>query len=189
MEPHLLITTLRSPLELYVSGQQYLNRKATASLPAATRFLSDAMGKSLLGTQPPGFLHRFVGRSVITPTDVRESTIEGARNLRSFWLVGVVEQYEGFIAVMEALLDPSGRHSAMWSNHVNQKLNVSPVSSLHVLAELDPQLVEEFNSTLSYQWLIYGHAVRLFESRCQEVLAQHRHADLCHVPSPPLAYF
>lgn len=183
------MTMLRNPLELYISGQQYLNRKATANLPAATRFLTNAMGRSLLGTQPPGFLHRFVGGSVITPTDVRDATIEGARNLKSFWLVGVVEQYEGFIAVMEALLDPLGQHSAMWSDHVSQKLNVSPVSSLDVLAELDPHLVEEFNSTLSYQWLIYGHAVSLFESRCQEVLARPWHADLCHVPSPPVAYY
>lgn len=187
-EPHLLMTTLRNPLELYVSGEQYLNRQATSTLPAAMQFIAASMRKSLQRGQPPGFLHRFVGRSVMTSRDIREATVEGAYNLRSFWLVGVVEQYKGFISVMQALLDPWKVHSDMWSAHLKEKLNVSPVRSSNVLAGVDPQLVHDFNSTLSYQWLIYGHAARLFEARCQEVLPEYSHGELCHVPSPPVSY-
>lgn len=146
------------------------------------------MRKSLLGTQPPGFLHRFVGRIVITPSDIREATVEGAYNLRSFWLVGVVEQYAGFLTVMRTLLDPADRHGALWNEHMTKKLNSSPVRSTNVLAGIDPHLVEHFNATLSYQWLMYGHAVRLFEARCQEVLPTNLHDTLCRVPSPPAAY-
>ena len=184
----MLMTTLRNPLELYVSGEQYLNRQATSKLPAATTYITKAMRKSLSRGEAPGFLHRFVGRSVMTPTDIREATVEGAYNLRSFWLVGVVEQYTGFITVMQALLDPWNAHAEMWNAHVEQKLNVSPVRSTFVLAAIDPQLVEQFNATLSYQWLVYGHAVRLFQDRCMEVLPDYAHGGLCHVPSPPAAY-
>lgn len=124
----------------------------------------------------------------MTSDDIRQATVEGASNLRTFWLVGVVEQYKGFVSVLRALLDPSDVHDDLWKPHLAQKLNASPVQSSNVLAEIDPRLVQQFNSTLSYQWLIYGRAVELFTSRCQEVLPAYLHGELCAVPSPPSAY-
>lgn len=138
--------------------------------------------------KPPGYLHRLVGREVMTTAEMRQATIDGAQNLEEFWLVGVVEQYQGFVSVMRALLDPSNTHGDLWNPHLEKKLNVSPVQSSNVLASLDPDLVQQFNSTLSYQWLVYGRAVQLFTSRCQEVLPWHQHGELCDVPSPPVAY-
>lgn len=108
--------------------------------------------------------------------------------MESFSLVGVVEQYTGFISVMQAILDPLEHHSQMWEAHLNRKLNESPVSSSRVLAEMDPALVAHFNSTLSYQWLVYGHAVRLYTAKCEEILAKSSHSRLCHVQSAPNAY-
>lgn len=185
----MLMTTLRNPLELYVSGEQYLHREATSTLPGATRFITNTMTKALKRTPPPGFLHRFVGRTVMTPSDIRYATVEGSANLKTFWLVGVVEQYEGFIAVLRTLLDPLNRHADIWNAHTEKKLNVSPLSAGRVLATVDAKLVEDFNSTLSYQWLVYGHAVRLFTARCQEVLPEGLSNDLCRVPSPPAEYY
>lgn len=124
----------------------------------------------------------------MTTAEMRQATVEGARNLGEFWLVGVVEQYHGFVAVMRALLDPNNAHEDLWIPHLEYKLNASPVQSSNVLASLDPDLVQQFNSTLSYQWLIYGHAVRLFTSRCQVVLPGYLHGELCDVPNPPVAY-
>lgn len=189
-EPHRLVTTLRNPLELYVSGEQYLNRGKTATLPAAMQHVATQMRKSLARpTKPPGYLHRLVGREVMTTAEMRQATVEGAQNLGEFWLVGVVEQYQGFVSVMRALLDPANAHADLWSPHLEHKLNVSPVQSSNVLASLEPDLVEQFNKTLSYQWLVYGRAVSLFTSRCREVLPWHQHGELCHVPSPPVAYY
>lgn len=146
------------------------------------------MRKSLARqVSPPGFLHRLVGSSVLNG-DIRQATVEGANNLQTFWLVGVVEQYTGFVSVMRALLDPSNVHADLWEPHFEKKLNASPVRSANVLASLDPRLVQQFNSTLSYQWLMYGHAARLFTSRCHEVLPEDLHGDLCIVPSPPAEY-
>ncbi|CAM9823103.1 unnamed protein product [Ectocarpus sp. 12 AP-2014] len=189
-EPHWLVTTLRNPLELFVSGEQYLNRAMTATLSNAVQVVDRAMRKSLESpTQPPGYLHRLVGRSVVTNAEIREATVEGARNLKTFWLVGVVEQYGGFVAVLRALLDPDGLHDNLWRPQLEEhKLNASPVQSSNVLASLDPQLVKQFNSTLSYQWLMYGHAVRLFKARCQEVLPEHQHWEFCSVQQPPVEY-
>ncbi|CAM9993373.1 unnamed protein product [Ectocarpus fasciculatus] len=189
-EPHWLVTTLRNPLELFVSGEQYLNRATTATLSDAVQVVERAMRKSLAApTQPPGYLHRLVGRSVVTNAEIREATVEGARNLNSFWLVGVVEQYGGFVTVLRALLDPDGLHEDLWRPQLEEhKLNVSPVQSANVLASLDPQLLKQFNSTLSYQWLMYGHAVRLFTARCQEVLPEYQHWEFCSVEQPPVEY-
>ncbi len=148
------------------------------------------MRKSILRpTSPPGYLHRLVGRSVMTSDELRQATVEGASNLGTFWLVGVVEQYKGFVSVMRALVDPYDDHEDLWKPHLEQKLNASPVQSSYVLAKIDPHLVQQFNSTLSYQWLIYGRAVSLFTSRCQEVLPGYLHGELCHVPPPPAAYY
>lgn len=33
------------------------------------------------------------------------------RNLDTFWLVGVVEQYGGFMAVLQGMMDPSKRYA------------------------------------------------------------------------------
>lgn len=145
------------------------------------------MRKSL-GRYPAGFLHRFVGHSVDTRDELHAATLKAAYNLKTFSLVGVIEQYEGFIAVLKTLVDPSGRHDRLWNDHLNQKLNASPVKSTEVLANIDPGLLEKFNVSLSYQWLVYGYAVRLYEERCLEVLPQYLQSTLCYVPNPPAAY-
>lgn len=185
-----MITTLRNPLELYVSGEMYLNRGGTRTLPSATQFVSESMSKFLVvRTKMPGYTHRFVGRNVMTEAEIREATVEGSYNMRSFWLVGVMEQYEGFITVMQHLLDPSNSHVMLWNEHLGTKLNASPVHATNVLASIDPQVVQQFNRTLSYQWLLYGKAVQLFVGRCHEVLPERKHADLCHVPTAPSEYY
>lgn len=108
--------------------------------------------------------------------------------MRTFFLVGVVEQYNGFISVLRALVDPFDSHAAIWDTYLKKKLNKSPLDTPNVLAEIDPELVDQFNSSLSYQWLVYGHAVRLYKNRCKEVLPQDLHAVHCSVPNPPDAY-
>lgn len=35
-------------------------------------------------------------------------------HLNTFWVVGVVEQYEGFLEVLEAVLDPLSTNSPLW---------------------------------------------------------------------------
>lgn len=180
-----MVTTLRNPLELYVSGQQYLNRKATSTLSKAKHFVSQSMRTSL-GREPAGYLQRFVGRSVVTTHDLRKASAEGANNMRSFWLVGLVEQYDGFIAVLKTLVDPWDRHAQLWSDHIHK--NASPVSSKTVLEVIEPSLVQQFNSTLRHQWDLYSHAVHLFEERCREVLSSDLHATFCTVPNPPDSY-
>lgn len=172
-----------------MSGEQYLHRKETAALPAATQFVTEVMRKkSLRRRNLPGFLHRLVGHTVDTEDEVRESTVQAAYNLNSFWLVGVVEQYHGFITVLEHLLDTKHRHPDLWSDHLGKKMNASPVRSTSVLASIDPQLVHDFNTTLTYQWVLYEHAVHLFVDKCQEMLPAWEHANLCHVPTAPSEY-
>lgn len=40
------------------------------------------------------------------PKTVSTATREAKDNLDTFWLVGVIEQYEGFMAVLQAMMDP-----------------------------------------------------------------------------------
>lgn len=44
-------------------------------------------------------------------------------NLNTFFVVGVVEQYEGFIEVLRRSLDPSEEHPALWKAAVGVKDN------------------------------------------------------------------
>lgn len=41
--PELMITMLRNPLEVFVSGEQFLFRKETDTLDKATAFLTESM--------------------------------------------------------------------------------------------------------------------------------------------------
>lgn len=124
----------------------------------------------------------------MTTKDVRDATVEGSVNMRSFFLVGVVEQYNGFITVLRALVDPSDNHAEMWDSYLKKQLNKSPVDTANVLAGIDLDLLDHFNATLSYQWLVYGHAVRLYKKRCVEILPQGLHAVHCSVSNPPVSY-
>lgn len=37
------------------------------------------------------------------------------KNLETFWVVGVVEQYEGLLEVLQTLMDPEYRYPAVWA--------------------------------------------------------------------------
>lgn len=45
---------------------------------------------------------------------LRAMTTSASDNLRTFFVVGVVEQYEGFIEVLKHALDQEGKHSSLW---------------------------------------------------------------------------
>ncbi|CAM9133517.1 unnamed protein product [Ectocarpus sp. 12 AP-2014] len=65
------------------------------------------------------------------------------------------------------------------------QFNSSPVGSREVLALIDPELVRHFNGSLALQWDdVYERAVGLWKVRCQEVLSDTLHEDMCTVPPP-----
>ncbi|CAN0233370.1 unnamed protein product, partial [Ectocarpus fasciculatus] len=76
-------------------------------------------------------------------------------HLNTFYVVGVVEQYQGFIEVLKRTLDPEEAHPKLWAAAVGVKDNGSPVHSGDVLNGIDPDLVREFNATtLGRQWQV-----------------------------------
>lgn len=44
-------------------------------------------------------------------------------NLSTFYLVGVIEQYRGFLEVLKLSLDPSVKHPDVWESAVVTKSN------------------------------------------------------------------
>jgi len=44
-------------------------------------------------------------------------------NLNTFFVVGVVEQYRGFIEVLKHSLDPAVKHPSLWETAVEVKNN------------------------------------------------------------------
>lgn len=44
-------------------------------------------------------------------------------NLNEFWVVGVVEQYKGFVEVLRRTLDPGMKHGDLWEHAVEVKNN------------------------------------------------------------------
>lgn len=48
---------------------------------------------------------------------------DAIRNLEEFWVVGVVEQYGGFLEVLRSLLDPEKKHKEHWNTYSKKHLN------------------------------------------------------------------
>eukprot|EP00904_Undaria_pinnatifida_P010711 jgi/Undpi1/6770/HiC_scaffold_21.g09249.m1 len=211
-QPYVMFTTLRNPLELFVSGQQYLNRKATRVLGDAVEFVEDAMKHTLKnhrarmaaagetgsnggglvvpegkGGKAIGYIYRLVEAKGLGKRTLSEAAEAAMRNLDTFWLVGVVEQYGGFMAVLQGMMDPSKRHRALWKNYSVEKYNASPNGAEKVLGAVDPDLVDKFNQTLAQQWEVYNYAVGLFRHRCHQVLHT-RDLGLCEAPLPRSTY-
>ncbi|CAM9676137.1 unnamed protein product [Scytosiphon promiscuus] len=207
--PYLMITALRNPLEVFVSGQQYIHRKKTKTLEKAHDFVAKTMRKVVNSAgsatraadgvdgvdgedqeQLGGYIRRFVGKDkkVLQGDALASAAEEAVRNLDAFWIVGVVEQYAGFEEVLRRSLDPGWKHEELWEKYASRKYNSSPVGSRDVLAAIDPELVHRFNGSLALQWRVYEKAVSLWSVRCQEVLPPTLQRELCSVPSPAETY-
>ncbi|CAN0136881.1 unnamed protein product [Pylaiella littoralis] len=192
--PYLMITTLRNPLELFVSSRQYMHKAETRTLDESVAFVSHSMKSRLAWKNPVdlAFIRRFLDsetadsydRLKVYPKETMQDWAQSAvEHLSTFYVVGVVEQYRGFIEVLERLLDPEMEYPKVWKTAVIIKNNGSPVQSSDVLRSIDPDLVREFNATsLSLQWQVYNAALQMWDQRCREVLPTEDHRDLCSVP-------
>ncbi|CAN0530743.1 unnamed protein product, partial [Ectocarpus sp. 8 AP-2014] len=110
-----------------------------------------------------GFVRRFLGTDaansydpqlVYTKEQSSAMASTAAEHLSNFWVVGVVEQYAGFVKVLQHTLDPELEHPRLWEAASEVNNNGSPVHSRDVLDRIDPDLVREFNATLSFQWQV-----------------------------------
>ncbi|CAM9186513.1 unnamed protein product [Ectocarpus sp. 4 AP-2014] len=209
-QPYVMFTTLRNPLELFVSGQQYLNRKASRHFAHAVSLVEDTIVNAIKqhqlrgdimvpegmgNTKSVGFIYRLVDPVQANSTQeggVGGKTLsagaqEAKDNLDTFWLVGVIEQYQGFMAVLQTMMDPNKSERDMWKRYAVGKYNTSPQGAGKVLAAIDPALVREFNETLSHQWEVYSYAVELYKHRCHQMLHT-RDLVMCEVPVAPSQY-
>ncbi|CAM9260670.1 unnamed protein product [Ectocarpus fasciculatus] len=209
-QPYVMFTTLRNPLELFVSGQQYLNRKASRHFAHAVSLVEDTIVRAIKqhqlrgdvmvpegmgNTKSVGFIYRLVDPVQANSTQedglggktLSAGAQEAKDNLDTFWLVGVIEQYQGFMAVLQAMMDPNKSERDMWKRYAVGKYNTSPQGAGKVLAAIDPALVQEFNETLSHQWEVYSYAVDLYKHRCHQMLHT-RDLDMCEVPVAPSEY-
>lgn len=51
------------------------------------------------------------------------TTAQALRNLETFWIVGVVEQYPGFEEVLRRSLDPIMKHRELWKHYAERQYN------------------------------------------------------------------
>lgn len=72
-----------------------------------------------------GFIRRFVGsdRKKLGAEKLERATATAITNLESFWVLGVVEQYEGFEEVLKRLLDPEEKHGQLWKRYSEKHVN------------------------------------------------------------------
>lgn len=52
-----------------------------------------------------------------------EMVATAIENINTFWVVGVVEQYKGFVEVLKHSLDPEQKHEELWEHAVEVKNN------------------------------------------------------------------
>eukprot|EP00752_Nemacystus_decipiens_P011564 g10269.t1 len=228
--PYVMITSLRNPLEVFVSGKQFLHPHEVESLEEAQHFISNAMldwlatdvatdlsgvtdgragivdndgrgrwnglegefseGSTNSQDQRGGFIFRLTGddKRTLHGDVLVDATYDAMRNLEKFWVVGVVEQYAGFLEVLRRLLDPDKKRQKLWDKYARKRLNSSPVQTRDILAAVDPELVQRFNNSLALQWKVYEKAVSLWDIRCRQVLPKEERKTMCTVDPPPSTY-
>lgn len=73
----------------------------------------------------PGYIRRFVGKdkNELDEEALEIAAGEAVRNLDTFWIVGVVEQYAGFEEVLKRSLDPRGQHQPLWDKYASRQFN------------------------------------------------------------------
>ncbi|CAM9668342.1 unnamed protein product, partial [Ectocarpus sp. 8 AP-2014] len=172
--PYLMVTTLRNPLELFVSSQQFMHKAETKTLDDSVAFVGQSMRSRLAWADPTdlAFIRRFLDSKTANSYDPQvlysdeemSAMVQTAvDHLNTFYVVGVVEQYQGFIEVLKRTLDPDESHPKLWAAAVGVKDNGSPVHSGDVLSGIDPDLVREFNATaLVRQWQVRTASRRLY---------------------------
>lgn len=72
-----------------------------------------------------GFIFRLTGddKRNLRGDGLADAADEAIRNLEEFWVVGVVEQYAGFLEVLRRLLDPDTRQKGLWDKYSRKHLN------------------------------------------------------------------
>lgn len=72
-----------------------------------------------------GYIRRFVGvdRGKLFENGLEAAADEAIRNLETFWIVGVVEQYPGFEKVLQRSLDAEGKHTQLWNLYAKRQYN------------------------------------------------------------------
>lgn len=63
-------------------------------------------------------------RNTILGNEALEAaTAQALKNLERFWIVGVVEQYEGLLEVWRRSLDPGDKHGRLWNKYASRQYN------------------------------------------------------------------
>lgn len=72
-----------------------------------------------------GFIFRLSGddKKKLHGDVLVDAAHDAMENLEEFWLVGVVEQYAGFLEVLRRLLDPEKKNGALWDKYSRKHLN------------------------------------------------------------------
>lgn len=72
-----------------------------------------------------GYIRRFVGkgRNELHGEALVLATEDAIKNLETFWIVGVVEQYAGFLEVLKHSLDPNDKHPEHWDEYGVSRYN------------------------------------------------------------------
>eukprot|EP00904_Undaria_pinnatifida_P011790 jgi/Undpi1/7741/HiC_scaffold_23.g10214.m1 len=193
-KPYLMITTIRNPLEVFVSAQQFMHRDSQLTLASVTHLVSSSM-RTRIGwpdSTDIGFIRRFLDADtagkikpgqIHSPDEYQEMASTAIHHLNRFWVLGIVEQFEGLVEVLKYSLDPGVKHEGFWRGAQRVRSNESPISAGQIMNKINPDLMKEFNSTsLQLQWKVYGAAVDLWETRCREVLPANVQGKFCSIP-------
>ena len=54
---------------------------------------------------------------------LERAAAEAVKNMETFWVVGVVEQYAGLQEVLRRLLDPDSKYGTLWEEYASRHLN------------------------------------------------------------------
>ena len=174
------ITCLRNPMARFVSGLLYEQRAVTSgmSLTEVIDYVSTKISSPFLnhtapyrGIYPAKLSGKMMETARITQQTHQEEKEAVALSIahlhNGFAVVGLLEAYPVFVELTAALLDPTRKHGALWTDAKSVQANGHEgIDQSDVMPHLPKDVLAALNETVALDWPVYVEGCRVGYAQC-----------------------
>ena len=179
------ITCLRNPMARFVSGLLYEQRKVTSgmNLTEVIDYVSMKISSPYLnhtapyrGIYPAKLSGKMMEAARITQQTHQEEKEAVALSIahlhNGFAVVGLLEAYPVFIELTAALLDPTRKHGALWTDAKSVQANGHEgIDQSDVMPHLPKDVLAALNETVALDWPVYVEGCRVGYAQCKAAVS------------------
>jgi len=189
------ITCLRNPMARFVSAILYEHRKSTSGMN-----LTEVVDYVSMKIQSPYLNHTSPYRGIY-PAKLSGKIMEAAKHTQQtkrqetdavalsiahlhngFAVIGILEVYPVFIELTAALLDPSRKHDALWTDAKSVQANPhGGIDQSDVMPLLPKDVMLTLNETVALDWPVYVEGCRVGYAQCAAAVSHgNKHLEIKH---------